>query len=58
MWTISCGGWKTTFVPKASWMMQLRETLLQYFLLTLRFYGGEAGPQIKGKVRLGQGKSS
>ncbi|MBA0682010.1 hypothetical protein Goari_023772 [Gossypium aridum] len=36
----------------------VKGTLLQYFLLTLRFYGGEAGPQIKGKVRLGQGKSS
>ncbi|MBA0681710.1 hypothetical protein Goari_023493 [Gossypium aridum] len=28
------------------------------FLLILCFYGGEAGPQIKGIVRLGRGKSS
>ncbi|MBA0804743.1 hypothetical protein Gohar_004311 [Gossypium harknessii] len=24
MWAISYGGWKTTSVPKASWMMRLR----------------------------------
>ncbi|KAK8335324.1 hypothetical protein V6Z12_A09G046700 [Gossypium hirsutum] len=58
MWTISCGGWKTTSVPKASWMMRIRYKLLHYFLLILRFYGGEVGPQIKGNVRLEHGRSS
>ena len=32
--------------------------IVHYFLLILRFYGGEVGPQIKGKVRLEHGRSS
>ncbi|MFQ6658380.1 hypothetical protein Gotur_027671 [Gossypium turneri] len=27
MWIISCRGWNTTSVPKASWMMRLSEAM-------------------------------